>query len=83
MRPWVEIAKDCLLFELHHFRLKSKEKIYFFEGCFTDLFLISQKEEATVADCWNKDQNDWDLGLGVLWIGSLKVGLGLSLRLSQ
>lgn len=33
-----------------------------FNLAFPDLFNIYMKEEAKVAECWNADQNDWDLG---------------------
>lgn len=29
---------------------------------FPDLFNISTTKKATVADCWNSSENDWDLG---------------------
>lgn len=35
---------------------------YSFEGGLSRPFLISQRKEANVADRWNKEHNDWDLG---------------------
>lgn len=32
------------------------------EKAFSDLFLISTRKEDTIDRCWNKDQQDWDLG---------------------
>lgn len=56
-----------------------------------DLFLISQKKEVTVANCWDREHNIWDLGFrrGILdgvfesWLGLVSmidpIGLGDSI----
>lgn len=71
-RPWVEIAKNTNLFlNVQSFKANNGRKIRFWkdhwigdqpmENTFPDLYILSARKEDTIHNCWNTEQQDWNL----------------------
>lgn len=73
-RPWFDIAKMMPVYgKFIRFNVGNGTRISFwmdkwlgesyFKDDFLDIFNISLKQNATVADCWDEEEITWNLGI--------------------